>query len=394
MNKDDAYDLNTPLLLNSCLVETSEDLLPTVDTFRQLDGEIDAHPNKQLYRGKYDEAVATMRVLNSSDYLILVKQSVRMWWCGRVPSLQQKANGDTYLSIGRCRCRACPLCAVHRQRQTEKRINAITEKWDNMRHVVLTLKANDKPLDDQLSDLISSYRRLRQSVLWKSTVVAAIATVEVTLNNQTGMWHPHLHVLTTGQYLPQKELSNQWSIASSGSTIVWIGAVHSRRTAAKYISKYIAKPADTEGWDDVDIEEMWLSLHGRRCIIATGKAHGYKTGGDDKNEEPKGSRIVMYLHTMREAYYGNEQLQARIWPYLKMYVKTAAELIDRKRFYEEYNANFDYHLSKIKTTWLMNDIQSWYESRGRIPPPAKRSGKPIRHPTLFDGTPDLGNLID
>lgn len=389
-----ALALNSKILLNSCLVETTVDLQPTVDSFRQFDGEIDAHPNKQLYRGKYDEAVATMRLLNSSDYLILIKQSIRMWWCGRVPSLQQKTNGETYLSIGRCRCRACPLCAVHRQRQTEKRINSITETWDNMRHVVLTLQSTTESLDDQLDLLISSYRRLRQSIMWKATVVSAIATVEVTLNIETGMWHPHLHILTTGEYLPQKELSNQWLMASSGSSIVWIGAVHSRKTAAKYISKYIAKPAETSGWSDVHIEELWLALHGRRCIIATGKAHGHKTGGDDKNEEPKGSKIIMYLHTIREAYYNDKSLAERLWPYLKMYVKTAAELIDRKRFYAEYNASFDYHLSPILQSQLMTDVENWYVSRGRIPPPMKKSKVKEKLPSLFDETPYEGDLLD
>lgn len=394
MKKDNAQLLSEVPLLHSCLVETNVDLDAVDANRRHLPDAIDSHPNKQLYRGKYDEAVEIIRTFNSSDYELLVKHSHRMWWCGRVPSIQQKTNGENYLSIGRCRCRACPLCAVHRQRQTEKRINTITEKWDNMRHVVLTLRAENCDLDDQLNNLISSYRRLRQSVLWKRTVVAAIATVEVTLNNQTGMWHPHLHILTTGHYLPQKELSSQWFIASNGSTIVWIGAVHSRKMAAKYISKYIAKPAETSEWSDVDTEEMWLALHGRRCIIATGKAHGHKVGGDDKNEEPKGSKIVMYLHTMREAYYNDKSLNERIWPYLKMYVKSAAELIDRKRFYAEYRADFDYHLSPVLTSQLMTDIEAWYTSRGRIPPPMKKSRKPEKLPTLFDGTASEGYLLD
>jgi hypothetical protein len=57
---------------------------------------------------------------------------------------------------------------------------------------------------------------------------------------QTRSGWPHVHVLFRGPYIPQRCLSRQWD-ALTGSPVVDIRHVDTRRTVAAYVSKYLVK---------------------------------------------------------------------------------------------------------------------------------------------------------
>lgn len=142
-----------------------------------------------------------------------------------------------------CGSRFCPNCAYRYRRDLAeriiKRIGIVKPKvW---RFLTLTVKSTDQPLAAQLDDLRKSFRRLRQTTLWLSTQLLGYAVIEITFNHESQRWHPHLHVLTRGQYIDQKKLSAQWAESSRGSSIVDVRMIKNGRHAVHYICKYLGK---------------------------------------------------------------------------------------------------------------------------------------------------------
>jgi hypothetical protein len=141
------------------------------------------------------------------------------------------------------------------------------------RFVTLTLKSSTQSLKHQLDRLYDAFRALRRREFWKAHVFAGIAVAEVTRNRDTGAWHPHLHVIVDGTYMPQSALSDEWHTVTGDSSIVDIRAVHDRRTAAKYVACYVAKPAALLTLPPAAVIEFAYAVHGRRMLVAFGSAH-------------------------------------------------------------------------------------------------------------------------
>lgn len=116
--------------------------------------------------------------------------------------------------------------------------------------------------------LMRGWNLLRRSQFWKSHVDGCILKREVTYGENG--WHPHLHMLTVGRFIPatrsktrkgEESLSDVWKKVTGDSTVVHIEAP--RRTGyrgrelvqelAKYVSKPVAydddgTPIRIDGW--------------------------------------------------------------------------------------------------------------------------------------------------
>lgn len=113
-----------------------------------------------------------------------------------------------------------------------------------LRAVTLTIRASDRPLREQLSHLLKSFRRLRQSKQVKKLFAGGTYVVEVKIGEGSGKWHPHLHIITEGRFVDQNTISQSWEKASKGSTYVWVKAVGSIKDAVNHDCKYITKAVD------------------------------------------------------------------------------------------------------------------------------------------------------
>ena len=235
--------------------------------------------------------------------------------CMEHPSLRLRTNGEPFLSLDRCRGRCCPVCAPFRARRTGERIGAALASADELRHIVLTMPASTDSLASQLDHLTASFRRLRQTKTWKTHVDGAIATLQVTLPEATGKWHPHLHVLAVGSFFPRELLLEAWSKACGGAEIIWIAPVHNRGTAAKYIASYVAAEDQLTKWPPACLLEFASAMIGRRSVIAVGSMHGSKLPVRDTDDEPKGSTHGCNLRLVARAVRHRvpEALFLRAW---------------------------------------------------------------------------------
>lgn len=196
--------------------------------------------------------------------------------CGEVAWIGIDQAQDTYaLRFNGCGHRLCPRCSQVRAARLETKIqrkmpSVEPNEWSL---ITLTLSSDITDLALQLDHLTASFRRLRQQQLWKQSVAYGHATIEVTLNPENHLWHPHIHILARSAYLPQNILADAWRKASKHSYIVDVRRLTSRDEAIKYVSKYVAKPIDTESpalTEDRYIE-LFNALEDRKMTFLFGR---------------------------------------------------------------------------------------------------------------------------
>lgn len=197
--------------------------------------------------------------------------------CGANAWVLQSLTDPERLKVAcdRCHDRFCPACA--REAATVARGKLLEKiKRGVHRFVTFTLRAEQESLRDSLQRLYTSFRRLRQRVFWKRRVEGGIAFVEIKWNQSAKRWHPHLHVLTHGAYIPQKDLGKEWYAVTGDSWIVDVRLVKDARSGADYVAKYATKGYDVSVTNDVDrLKEAMLAMHGKRLVIAFGDWKGF-----------------------------------------------------------------------------------------------------------------------
>jgi len=234
----------------------------------------------------------------------IAKRLRRMEACCVCPMYCLNTAGLVSVAPGFCRDRLCPTCASCRGRIVQARVAAACRDMDQTRFITLTVQCNGQPLAERLDHLYASFRRMRQGKIWKSHVRGGMAVLEVTRNQTTGHWHPHLHVLADGVYFDHKSLKRAWEEATGDSMVVDIRAVVSRANAARYVAAYVAKPAEVHAWAPAAVAEYALALHGRRLVVAFGSMHGKLGDPDDDGTRPKLVGILcssLRLHRARDA---------------------------------------------------------------------------------------------
>jgi len=141
--------------------------------------------------------------------------------------------------------------------------------------ITLTLRNSSEPLASLLNHLQASFRRLRQTRLWRDAVLGGVGVIEVKKGKGGFGWHPHLHVVAVGGYMHQGELSDAWRKCTGGSFIVDIQRARKTDDACLYAAKYVSKGWTSEVARDHDaLVECIVAMRGRRLLITFGEWHG------------------------------------------------------------------------------------------------------------------------
>jgi plasmid rolling circle replication initiator protein Rep len=241
------------------------DLETSKRTFRFTDT-----PSQRALHGKWSDE--RRRVINA---LIMgdkgqQKRAERIQGCCSHPLITVGESEKLGVVLFCCRDRMCPRCQVGRSIENSKRIDKVVRSMNAPRQIELTLKHKGGSLKSEIDRLWSGLRELRKSKLWKTCVKGGIGVLEVTLNEKTRCWHPHLHLIVDGEFLPQVQLSKEWKKATGDSDIVYIQAVHDRAKTSLYVAKYLSKSANPTEMHDYEIREFATAMHGRRLVFTFG----------------------------------------------------------------------------------------------------------------------------
>lgn len=196
--------------------------------------------------------------------------------CGMtIRVLRDKADEHRYKLVGNyCHDRWCTPCATERARTIARNVLELAGP-NRLRFMTLTLKAKPVSLEYRVGELRAYFSRLKRTTLWKRSVKAGIACLEVKRYKTVDGWHCHYHVLFQGKYIERLELARVWKIITTDSDIVDIRLAHDRKNVARYITKYVAKPLDmTYTRTDDLLDEAVLALKGVRLMDAFGSWRG------------------------------------------------------------------------------------------------------------------------
>jgi len=213
-----------------------------------------------------------MEVLADSGDPILMRQASAMSQCAS--SLHLFFNQDTGTVreyIHTCKARLCPLCGRRRSAHVAGQMIPLVQAMKRPRHLVLTVKSRPDGLRSQIKDLVRWFAKFRRSPFWRQNVTEGVYTIEATINKRTGLWHPHLHIIFDGEYLPVKRIQYLWHEITGGSEIVWIEEAYSVPGLCQELCKYIGKPQKSDDWTDNQLREYAKAIRGTRMVQTFGK---------------------------------------------------------------------------------------------------------------------------
>ena len=142
------------------------------------------------------------------------------------------------------------------------------------RFITLTIRHSKERLEDLLTKLLHSFKELRRTRLWKKKVDGGCAFLEIKYSNG---WHPHLHLITVGDYLPHDELAKEWLRITKDSSVVDIRLIRDPATTARYVAKYASKPLSRELiFQPRLLREAIRTLPGRKLLWTFGSWRGWR----------------------------------------------------------------------------------------------------------------------
>lgn len=200
------------------------------------------------------------------------KCSRTMDTCASTASLQVNAATEKVApSFFRCRQRLCPLCSTARSRLLTERFADLMAKMTAPRTLVLTIKHEEAGLAVAIANLRNWFSKLRRSKLWLANVIQGAYSLEIKIGKGSGLWHPHLHIVFDGLFLPWQLLRKEWHAITGGSQIVWLEPVSDVDGMARELAKYVSKPYDMTTFTDAQIREFFQATHGLRMFTTFGK---------------------------------------------------------------------------------------------------------------------------
>lgn len=170
-----------------------------------------------------------------------------------------------------CTSRTCYPCTRARAWRIRRRVswslaNVPRTPRCFWKHVTLTIRSGHH-LSERLDHLIQSFRRLRQRKLWKKSQLFGYYVIEIT-RGPPG-WHPHLHIISYGYFLPWQKLLSDWTSVTSDSLHLHINVIRQGTSISDYIAKYVSKLPAVSPADAAEIDN---ATHGRRLFSPFGQA--------------------------------------------------------------------------------------------------------------------------
>ena len=157
-------------------------------------------------------------------------KSNKVYSCGEVLQFKKEPDGK-HMKLYQayfCKDRLCAMCQWRRQLkvtfQMRKTIEEALIEYPGSRFLFLTLTVKSVKGDDLRKTLQAMNKAFRNMIRWKKVnvdLLGFVRSAEVTVNKQTMMYHPHLHVLLMvrpsyfkgGHYFNHKQWQAMWKKA-------------------------------------------------------------------------------------------------------------------------------------------------------------------------------------
>jgi len=172
--------------------------------------------------------------------------------------------------VSHCHVRLCPFCEESRSLRNREICRELLDRVRvRPKMLTLTVRNRDEISADWISEIMKSFRRMRQRKRWKDLVRAGTVSLEITYSEQKG-FHPHLHCSLDSDYFPQAEISEMWkSCTRSDGYVVDIREFK----GVEELSKYVCKASDYAGEWKISAA-LFEAVKGKRLFGAFGAWYG------------------------------------------------------------------------------------------------------------------------
>jgi hypothetical protein len=192
--------------------------------------------------------------------------------CGQDTWVMQSSQNPSKfrLRTNACKDRFCEACAIERRRRIARNVVANLPET-RLLFVTLTLRSRPGTLRSQLDRILKCFHKLRNRSKMKPFFPGGLYFLEVTRNRQSGLWHPHVHILVEKSFIPHGLLKSIWHAITEDSFIVDIKQVRSVSHVAGYITKYAAKSIPSDVWNDpAALSDAMVAFAGKRTFSTFG----------------------------------------------------------------------------------------------------------------------------
>lgn len=264
--------------------------LDTKETSRQFDSQ--PTYGACLRRSCYPEFSAAEQIYKELDFGYRRDRAFNLSHCRSTAwFVRHEETGEVRVASNSCHLRWCPVCARARRAYITHEISEWLQVCDHPKFLTLTLKHTDAPLEHQIVHLYQFFRKLRARKEFKAAISGGIWFFHIRKSKTDGRWHPHLHCLVTGKYIPVRRIRNLWIQVTFGSEIVHIRSINDIEKASAESARYAACPGSLAGMDLTAGAEMVNALHGRRICGTWGTGRKISLRPEPSNELNKWSNV-------------------------------------------------------------------------------------------------------
>lgn len=173
-------------------------------------------------------------------------------------------TGEIRIASNACHLRWCPVCAEARRNWIGHEVGEWIRDLKYPKLMTFTLKHDDRPLFHQVLDLYRYFQQLRKRREFCDKVVGGIWFFQIKLSKSSKQWHPHIHCVVDGEYMPKSLLRRLWVQITDVSMIVDIRSVKDPEGCALEVARYAAKPGPLKDLDLNHAVELVTVMHGRK----------------------------------------------------------------------------------------------------------------------------------
>ena len=244
----------------------------------------------------------------------------RFHQCGAAAWIMADPADNTRFRIQseRCRSRWCEACGRERRSLIQMNLAKHLPK-QRIRFMTLTLKSTDDQPEVCVRRLYACFRKLRQRQKMKSLIRGGIAFLELTYTPERRQFHPHLHIIFEGNYVPHAQLRNEWLSVTGDSFIVDVRQVARPDHAIGYVAKYASKSIGPSIWKDDDaFAAVIRGLKGVRTLFTFGTWRNFKLL--DAPQDDTAWQTIGKLETMIQRAKSGDPEACRILNALGRYI--------------------------------------------------------------------------
>lgn len=200
--------------------------------------------------------------------------------CNRTTIFPSPATRTDRFWASTCHDRMCPCCSRVRSAKVTKWIAWLIKVKGANCFATLTVPNSDIPLKEQLDKFDSAYRKLRHTKRYRELCEGEIRRVETTVNEETGLFNLHYHLVMKSKYFPQAEFQKMWEKASGEKMAIVFVEFVDNIGAARELVKYLGLPKDISHWTAEQIREHDAAFRGRPEYQPSGSFWGLKAEFD------------------------------------------------------------------------------------------------------------------